>query len=395
MVSRTNLPRILTILAVTSIALLLRWWAVQRLPIDYDELAYFRAAQEYAEILRGGHYGLLTIYSFNSEHPPLAKLVYSLPLLRFPLFPDVEEHPTTVPINTLPFLEPFLILRRLSMVFGGLQVLVISLLDPLAGLWLAVHSLTIKYTSVIYLEALPALTSVVAVLAFQEGWPGREPVDWHDMPLSKKRKTLVWLGISAAGVGASAGSKYIYGTCGIAILAYAIWRLVSDREMIRARLLLLFCWSALVLIVFFASDPYLWRQTWSHLSESLQFSLKYSQKIAEKANAYPWWQPIVWLAKPVQWQPRIAIPSDPGDFLILFDSGIAALALLGLRPLWKKYPLMIFWLGVGLLFLFVWKTKWPQYVMIVTAPLCLAAGEGTRSGLKWVIGAISSFKGEN
>ena len=35
------------------------------------------------------------------------------------------------------------------------------------------------------------------------------------------------------------------------------------------------------------------------------------------------------------------------------------------------------WLAVGLLFLLLWNTKWPQYILILSAPLCLAAAEGT------------------
>ena len=35
--------------------------------------------------------------------------------------------------------------------------------------------------------------------------------------------------------------------------------------------------------------------------------------------------------------------------------------------------------GCGrLLFLLVWNTKWPHYILILTAPLCLAAAEGAQ-----------------
>ena len=43
------------------------------------------------------------------------------------------------------------------------------------------------------------------------------------------------------------------------------------------------------------------------------------------------------------------------------------------RPRWKS---VVRWLGLGLLFLLFWETKWPQYVLILTAPLCMAAAAG-------------------
>ena len=57
---------------------------------------------------------------------------------------------------------------------------------------------------------------------------------------------------------------------------------------------------------------------------------------------------------------------------------ITLLALFGLDRLWRKQRVYVLWLGVALIFLLLWNTKWPHYVLILTAPLCLAAAEGTQ-----------------
>ena len=70
------------------------------------------------------------------------------------------------------------------------------------------------------------------------------------------------------------------------------------------------------------------------------------------------------------------MPWHPGVFVVSLDSLITAMALLGLKRLWQKRSVFATWLAVALVFLFLWPTKWPQYVLIMTVPLSLAAAEG-------------------
>ncbi len=51
-------------------------------------------------------------------------------------------------------------------------------------------------------------------------------------------------------------------------------------------------------------------------------------------------------------------------------------ALVGLKRLWNKERLYILWLGIAFIFLLLWPTKWPQYIVILTVPLSMAAAEG-------------------
>jgi ABC-type sugar transport system permease subunit len=127
-------------------------------------------------------------------------------------------------------------------------------------------------------------------------------------------------------------------------------------------------WASLVLVMFFAADPYLWHDPVNRLSESLFFHADYAQSAHVREAGYPLWQPFVWLAGPVPWH--------PGVFLVAIDLFVTILALLGLPRLWKKQKVFALWLIIALGFLLVWLTKWPQYILILTAPLTLAAAEG-------------------
>ncbi|MGE5378254.1 MAG: carbohydrate ABC transporter permease, partial [Bacteroidota bacterium] len=55
------------------------------------------------------------------------------------------------------------------------------------------------------------------------------------------------------------------------------------------------------------------------------------------------------------------------------------LGLIGVGRLWQREPVYVLWLGIALAFLLVWPTKWPQYILILTAPLSLSAAEGVQT----------------
>ena len=115
-------------------------------------------------------------YAYNYEHPPLTKLVYGAAILPLPPAPLLPEQPSTLPpASKLP--QPHMRLARtVSAVLGALEVLALALLNPLAGLFLAIHTWQIKYTSQIMLEPLPSLMSALAVLCYfkARGRSGRE-----------------------------------------------------------------------------------------------------------------------------------------------------------------------------------------------------------------------------
>ena len=351
-----RLLRILAIVAVTLIALMLRLRAVDLLPIDYDEDDYLRAGQQYAAAIQEGDWGALTQLNYRPEHPPLAKLIYGAALAGLPQADEVPERLTTAgPASSLP--EPHLnVARKTAAVSGVLEVLALALVSPLAGLFLAVHTFTIKYTSQVMIEALPALTSAVAVLAYARS----------------KRRWNGWMALSAAALGLTASGKYLYCIVGLVIVVHWLWETwretPQDGTTLVRHLRPVAIWAILALMVFFATDPYLWPAPVERLRESVLFHSEYTQSDAVQRTGFPMWQPLTWLAQSVPWH--------PGVFVVSLDLLITVLALLGLKRLWQKNALYVIWLAVALGFLFLWPTKWPQYILVLTAPLSLAAAEG-------------------
>ena len=79
----------------------------------------------------------------------------------------------------------------------------------------------------------------------------------------------------------------------------------------------------------------------------------------------------------------------PANYFILADLVIFFLAVIGLPALYRKNKPMFLWLVVGLAFLLLWNTKWPQYTLLVLAPLCVSAA----SGFEFIRSRISAFWG--
>ena len=102
-----------------------------------------------------------------------------------------------------------------------MESVLLAIVNPLAGLFLAVHTFTIKYTSQVMLEALPAFTSLVTVFCYVR---------------YKRKKAIVtsskrldgWLISSAVFLGFTAASKYLYCVVAIAILIDWLFTIKND-----------------------------------------------------------------------------------------------------------------------------------------------------------------------
>jgi ABC-type sugar transport system permease subunit len=349
----------LTILLVALAAFGLRIRAVEMLPIDYDEDDYLLAGQKYARAMVEKNWGEISHYEYNLEHPPLVKLTYGLVLTALPLVPEVPERPTSdPPARSLP--QPhFQILRLTSALFGSLEVVGVALLSPLAGLFLAIHTFTIKYTSQVMLEALPAFTSLLAVIAYSRN--------------KAKRRLSGWMALSAVFLGMTAASKYLYAVAGVAIAIHWVWkeRLWEWEGNGSRKIIPFLAWGGLSLGAFFLFNPFLWPDPLTRLKASISFNAAYSQGAQVEEAGLPFWQPVSWLFQSVPWH--------PGVFVFGLDAVIALFALLGWRRLWRKKSVFALWLLVGMAFLLVWPTKWPQYILVLTAPLSLSAAEGFKA----------------
>ena len=250
--NKKNILTILSIIFVVALAWGLRMRAVNMLSIDYDEDDYLRAGQEYTLLIRTSDWSGFLETNYRSEHPPLSKIFTGISLLTAPEEKLTPDAPTTAnPNKNLPrtLVKPA---RMINAIFGTLTVLALAWISPLAGLLLATHTFTIKYVSQIMLEALPALTSLMAVLAYVQ---------------SKKRNTNIkWLVTSAVFLGLTAASKYLY--CLVAIAILVDWFLDKKQkgslnQFYRQALL----WGFISVVIFFAADPFLWPDPIGRLKE--------------------------------------------------------------------------------------------------------------------------------
>jgi hypothetical protein len=354
------------VLAILVLALGLRLRAVRLLPIDYDEDDYLGAAQRYAQFMANGDVQGIVDYAYIYEHPPLSRLVYGLAILPLPQAPLLPELSSTMPpVSSLP--QPHMrVARTVSAVLGALEVLALALLNPLAGLFLAIHTWQIKYTSQIMLEPLPSLMSALAVLCYFKA---------RSVPAERKRRSLGWLILSGIALGLTAASKYTFCVAGLAVAVDLGWQIFRPKAVDSQRVIprksavrYLLLWGLISVAVFFAADPRMWSDPLGRLTQSLLYHGDYAQSAHVREYSFPSWQPLIWLLESVPWH--------PGVFVVALDPFIAVLAALGLGRLWRKYRVFALWLAIGFGFLLIWPTKWPQYILTITVPICLAAAEG-------------------
>jgi dolichyl-phosphate-mannose--protein O-mannosyl transferase len=190
---------LLVALAVGLAAFGLRWRAAERLYVDYDEGFYLHAAEDIAASLRAGDWAALTEKNGQPEHPQLAKLLFAAAILPAP---ESEPSPRRGSVyfggSKLPEAK-LLYARRAAAVFGALEVLLLAWLQPLAGLFLAAHVYTIKHTSLVMLESLPAFTSLAAMASHVR---------------FKQTRRRRWLVASSVLLGLTAAGKYVYAVGG-------------------------------------------------------------------------------------------------------------------------------------------------------------------------------------
>ncbi len=333
------------LIIVLILATFLRAWAVSLLPQDFDEPVYLQNAFDYASAFRSGDFNAVIDYPGNPEHPPFVKLLYSSAILALG--------------KTATWTNGFFASRTISAFFGILAVLFIGLaVDPLAAGMLAIHTLAVKYTSQVYLEAVPHALTIACVLAFlrtDNKVPGR------------------WFWLSAVALGMAAASKYSYLPVILVVLAF----IAIFEKKIRIHWLILY--GLLSFVVFLALDISLWHDPVNRLFGSLTYHLDYSQGQHVDEVGYPWFQPFIWIftSSPGRWHPNVF-------FYYGLDSLISILAVSGILREWKERRWLVIWLIAGIIFLLAWPTKWPQYALTVTPALVIMGAESLRRFLLWV-----------
>jgi len=330
------------VITVVVLGLLLRVWSAWQLPVDFDEPVYVQGAYDYAELISSGDWDGVIDYPENREHPPLVRLLYSIPIL--------------LSGNQLEWSQALLFSRIISVLFGTLAVLALALVDPLAGALVAVQTLIVKYTSQAYLEALPLFASLLAV---------------SSLVLSNKQRDR-WYWISAAALGLTAAGKFSYFPILVVLLYLFIW---EKRYPWRDLILYL----AVAGLTFFLLDPALWRDPVDRLVDSILFHPAYAGGEHVLSVGYAWYQPFLWVAR--SW----AYEWHPGVFFYFgLDGLIFILALGGVRYEWRQRRWVVVWIASSMLLLLFWPTKWPQYTLVVLPAFCLSASAAIPRLVRWL-----------
>lgn len=349
----------LLILAVVLIAFGLRTYAADSLSIDYDEDDYLRAGQEFAHLFRTSDWRGFLEMNYRPEHPQLAKIMFGVSLLGLPEEPLIEDVPITAsPASSLPA-DQLHAARRMAAIWGTITAGLLALTNPLGGLLLALHSFTIKYTSQVMLDGFASLMSTATALAY-----------YFSKRKNGKAKTAL-LVASAVFLGMSASSKYLHSAVGFAILID--WFLTAkDSGELKQYLRNALLWGLLSILVFFLCNPFYWANPIESIQTTYEAVTATTTNPNVAAANHPMWQQLMHLS--------ISVPQswNSESFLLRIDGLIFIFAFLGLARTWKKDRFIAIWLLVGIFLLLVWRTKWAQYILVVTAPLSFVAAEGVK-----------------
>jgi hypothetical protein len=328
--------------AIVIVGLGLRVWAAWQLPVDFDEPTYIDAGYKYAQMIQAGDISGIINFNENSEHPPLVKIIYGLAFLTLG--------------KGAVWNQALFIARLVSVVFGTLAVLVLAVVDPLAGGLLAVQTLVVKYTSQAYLEALPLLMGLLAIILLRSS-----TAKWD-------RRFL----FSAIALGIMGAGKYSYFPIVLVILYIMVWEK-------RSRLADLAGYFMIVGVTFFGFNPYLWNEPLSRLAAALTFHTQYAQGAHVQEVGYAWYQPFLWVSRSYGfiWHPDVF-------FYFGFDGLIFLFALPGLWLDRKQRQFVPVWVFTSMVVLLLWPTKWPQYTLVVLPAFCLAASTAIQTSYQWL-----------
>lgn len=359
---------------ITVLGVGLRLYAAPRLAIDVDERIYLQAANQYANFMRQADWHMLVWNDYNSEHPSFYKLIYGAALLTQPRIDAIDQNSFIDGKSIAKVIDRQwgLADRYVSVFFGGLTLLALSLVSPVAGLFYAFDTIAVQFNSTLFLESLPVLTSFLCALCYLRWYRGLHQA-------SQPPKTgLIWLGFSAVFLGMTAASKYNYAVVAIAIIIHFVGSLILRKSRWKD-VAPLAAWGMLALAFFLLFDTYLWAHTASRLLGSLNFHLAHPASERAIGANLPFYQPLLWFTQPT----FKTATNAQYIFPIKLDTLIGILALIGLPRLLAREPFYFIWLVVSLVTLMIWPTKFLQYAMIAMIPLCLSAGIGALGLYAW------------
>lgn len=339
--------------AIIFVAAVLRLQPLMLLASETDEDYYVPVAAHYAADLATHNWLDIALYDDKSGHPALVKLIWSAGM--------VVRDAAGIDADDLS------VARNINWVFGVAKVGLLALVNPLAGWLLAIQTDDVKYSTLAYLESLPALAAAVSILAYER---------------FRRTETRRWLYVSAIALGVVGASKFIYLTSAIAIFFVLLW---EKRK--QPRTILSF---VLVAMIFgLVLDPYLWPDPIGRFFGFFSFHVDFSQHGFAEVVKYPWYRSLLVLTNTVYVIGPESLHERPPVFLLEWDKLILIIGILGLPSLWKRSRLFILWIVVSVIFLIIWPAKWDQYAMILTFPLCLAASYLVVDLFDWITAQLA------
>lgn len=326
--------------------------AVAMLPPDYDELVYLPAAYHSTAMLSSGRAREIAATKENFEHPPMVKLVYAAATssARAPE-PDWKALRVGRPLPDAA--KPAFRAARLpSAVAGVLQLVLLAAVSPVAALLLAFEPYHVKYTAQAMLESIPGLFALGAAVLLERAM--------RSEGAARMRLAL----LCAAAVGAAAAGKYAYGV--VLVLALAPLLIVAFPR--RATVWL--AWAGVLAATFFALAPNLWPDPLGGVARAAAFHWGYAHGKHVTETGYPWYAPLYFLthAEPLRWHPGVFATSAV-TYVLLPLAAFGLPRALRTRRVWSA------WAIAGLAFLLLWRTKWPQYLLMVLPALAVCAAE--------------------
>jgi hypothetical protein len=352
-------------LLILLVAAVLHVYFFQRFPPPElalnDERVYATAATRYAEDIWSGHGSDILSDGFNNEHPVLGKLLYAGGILVDWVVSGHATLDASMPSDsdevwsTDPYSRLLSDSRVVSAILGVLAVFTLARMNVIAGLFLAVSTPMLVYSSAAYLEASGVFFSILAMYcATKVSSMGRD--GWH---------TLVIAAGVAAGMGIA--SKYYFVLVIPPILFY-LTKLGSRRQVARSWLLFL---GAATLAFGICDMPFLvsgFAKTSDLVAQNgLEYASEWSAKPAKLSTH--WYTEFTLLSQGITWF------AQPRPFALTIDPVISALGALGGLVLLRQGRVEGVWLAAVSLFLALYPVKFPQYTMLAVAPLCWCAGE--------------------
>ncbi len=325
-------------------ALTIRWHALNILGDEVDEGFYIPASMHYAGAIKNHNWMEIVRYDYNIEHPVFAKLVYGFSIV------------VTGSVNSGDGARTAC--RLASALFTVGTVILVSLVNPLAGFFLSVNSWSIMYSSVAYLDSPTAFFATLAVLAFNRS----------------KYRLNKYLILSAVATGMSFASKYTL-PIPIALFLLLLWKAWRER-FTRNVTLPIVCYGVISVLTFFLCDPILWTNTGERFLQSFVFHPTHWEAPWVTEANLPIYYQFVWLSTSNPWH--------ASKFVFHWDAYVLFFGLLGFPFLYRKNRIYGVWFLATALFLFFYPVKWPQYTLIFIPPLTLALGELIKSSLKTV-----------